>query len=60
MEPPETITVKTRTVGCNGGGGSLGHPKVYLTLDRSSAIDCPYCGRRYLLDPEVTATDGAH
>ena len=59
MEPPETITVKTPTVGCDGGGGPLGHPKVYLTLDGSGKIDCPYCGRRYQLDPEVAAT-GAH
>ncbi len=55
MEPPETITVQSTTVGCDGG--PLGHPKVYLTLDRSGEIDCPYCGRRYRLDPEASAAD---
>ena len=57
MEPPETITVKTLTVGCDGDGGALGHPKVYLTLDRSGEIDCPYCGRRYRLDADAPAAD---
>lgn len=57
MEPPETITVQSTTVGCDGGGGPLGHPKVYLKLDRSGEINCPYCGRRYQLGPEAFAAD---
>ena len=31
-EPPETIEVTETTVACDGGGGALGHPRVYLTL----------------------------
>jgi lipoprotein-anchoring transpeptidase ErfK/SrfK len=31
--PYETIEVTTHSVACNGGGGALGHPKVYLHLD---------------------------
>lgn len=58
MEPLETIAVETRTVGCDGGGGALGHPMVYLDLTKTGQADCPYCGRRYLLSR--TARTGTH
>ncbi len=48
MQPPETIEVETDRVGCDGGGGALGHPLVYLTMDAAGKVDCPYCGRRYI------------
>ncbi|MBM3488347.1 MAG: zinc-finger domain-containing protein [Alphaproteobacteria bacterium] len=47
-EPPEIIEVEHATVSCDGGGGPLGHPKVYLSLERSGVIECPYCGRRFV------------
>lgn len=46
---PETITVDSPVVACDGGGGALGHPRVYLNMGDKSEIDCPYCGRQYLL-----------
>ncbi len=49
LEPPETIYVDERIVGCDGGGGALGHPSVYLNLEASGTVDCPYCGRRYII-----------
>ena len=49
MQPLETIDVETKTVGCDGGGGPLGHPMVYLSLEGKSAVDCPYCGRHFVL-----------
>ena len=52
MDPIETITVDTPTVACDGG--TLGHPRVYLNLGEKSEIDCPYCGRHYVL------AEGAH
>ena len=48
--PPETIYVDTRRVACNGGGGALGHPKVYYSLDDGVA-ECGYCDRRFVYDP---------
>jgi uncharacterized Zn-finger protein len=48
VEPVETVTVDTRTVACDGGG-ALGHPRVFLSIGGDDAIDCPYCGRRYVL-----------
>lgn len=49
MHPAETIVVDTDTVACDGGGGSLGHPVVYLPLVREGRAECPYCGRTYIL-----------
>ncbi len=49
MQPTETILVETSTVGCDGGGGALGHPLVYLTLERGEKVECPYCSRVYQL-----------
>lgn len=48
MEPFETIYVEEMTVACNGGGGPLGHPRVYLNLAPSGKTECPYCSRLYI------------
>ncbi len=50
MQPAEIIHVDTSTVGCDGGGGALGHPLVYLPIGATGQTDCPYCGRRFVLD----------
>ena len=60
MQPAEIIHVETATVGCDGGGGPLGHPLVYLPIGRSGQIDCPYCGRRYALKSGAKAAAPAH
>ena len=49
MEPPETKDVDTPEVACDGGGGVLGHPRVFLNMGEKREIDCPYCGRRFVL-----------
>ncbi len=45
----ETVSVDSATVDCDGGGGALGHPKVYLNLDSGGEVDCPYCGLHFVL-----------
>ncbi len=46
----EMIEVPTPEVACDGGGGALGHPKVYLHIDHDAdRIICPYCSRTYVL-----------
>jgi uncharacterized Zn-finger protein len=45
---PETILIDEPVVACDGDG-PLGHPRVYLNLGDQPAIDCPYCGRRFVL-----------
>lgn len=49
MQPPETVLVETTKVACNGGGGPLGHPLVYLNLGKDGTVNCPYCGRHFKL-----------
>ncbi len=49
MAGDEKIQVKTATVGCDGGGGPLGHPMVYLKIADAGDIVCPYCSRQYIL-----------
>ena len=41
----ETIEVETDVVNCDGGGGPLGHPSVYLNLEPKGEVMCPYCSR---------------
>ena len=49
-QPPEIIDVDAHdeTVGCDGGGGALGHPMVYYSFGTKDAVDCGYCGRRFV------------
>ncbi|XP_076636501.1 NADH dehydrogenase (ubiquinone) 13 kDa A subunit [Colletes latitarsis] len=44
--PPEPR--KERIVACDGGGGPLGHPKVYINLDKPGNHTCGYCGLRFV------------
>jgi uncharacterized Zn-finger protein len=48
-EPPETVKVRSRRVACDGVGGALGHPRVYLEMGDADFIECPYCDRRFVL-----------
>jgi uncharacterized Zn-finger protein len=52
-EPVETLEAEAPEVACDGGAGSspstLGHPLVYLTINKDGVVDCPYCGRRFVL-----------
>ena len=46
----ETMEVETMTISCDGGGGPLGHPNVYLHLDdQTHEAVCPYCSKRFKL-----------
>ncbi|TMW51273.1 hypothetical protein DOY81_003659 [Sarcophaga bullata] len=44
--PPKECT--ERVVYCDGGNGPLGHPKVYINLDKPGAHICGYCGLRFV------------
>jgi uncharacterized Zn-finger protein len=54
-EPPEIIEVETTQVACDGGGGALGHPRVYLNMGDARQVECPYCDRLFRLKPGVKA-----
>lgn len=48
-QAPETIVVETTRVGCDGGGGALGHPRVFLTMGADGTVECPYCDQKFVL-----------
>ncbi len=50
LPPPETVVVSAHRVACDGPGGALGHPRVWLEIGARGWADCPYCDRRFQLD----------
>src|SRR5436305_12821628 len=67
MTPFETIEIDQMVAACNGGGGPLGHPRVYLNLAPAGQAECPYCSRLFVnrgaahADPHVgVAMPSAH
>jgi uncharacterized Zn-finger protein len=59
-DAPETVIVHTTRVACEGSGGALGHPKVYLQIGEEGFVDCGYCDRRFVLDEKARHEAGAH
>jgi uncharacterized Zn-finger protein len=56
--PPETIYVATEKLYCDGGDGPLGHPRVFLAMNKQGFVDCPYCGRHYVLEAGAKTAQG--
>ena len=55
MESPdiknkELQVVPLPNVACDGGGGALGHPKIYLDMGKEKKIVCPYCSKLFVLE----------
>lgn len=46
--PSEIIVTPDHRVACDGGGGALGHPRVFLEMGQDDFVVCPYCDRRYV------------
>lgn len=42
------ITTTASRVSCNGGGGALGHPQIWLTLGEDDKVTCPYCSATFV------------
>lgn len=57
IHAPEIIAVESDTdeVVCDGGGGALGHPKVWYTFDGQDVVECGYCDRQFVKN-RVTST----
>ena len=49
IEAPEIIEVDDTRVKCEGIGGALGHPRVYLEMGDKDFVECPYCDRKFVL-----------
>ncbi|TNE39567.1 MAG: zinc-finger domain-containing protein [Alphaproteobacteria bacterium] len=46
---PDIIEVEDHKVSCDGGGGALGHPRVWLEMGEDHKVTCPYCDREFVL-----------
>ena len=59
--PPEVITVSEHRIACDGVGGALGHPRVWLEMGGKGFVECGYCDRRFVLShdayPEIEEVD---
>jgi uncharacterized Zn-finger protein len=49
MNSPELVVVTTKKIACDGGGGALGHPKVWYDMFEQDYVECKYCDRVYAL-----------
>ncbi|WP_419253090.1 zinc-finger domain-containing protein [Caulobacter sp. ErkDOM-YI] len=45
---PETVMVRSHRIACDGVGGALGHPRVWLEMGEAGFVDCSYCDRRFV------------
>ncbi|MEM8824204.1 MAG: zinc-finger domain-containing protein [Pseudomonadota bacterium] len=51
QDPPEVEVVSTLRISCDGGGGALGHPRVWLSIDpKIGFVECGYCDKRFVLE----------
>jgi uncharacterized Zn-finger protein len=48
MVPFEIVETDAMVTACNGSGGALGHPRVFLNLAPSGRVECPYCSRLFI------------
>ena len=49
IPPPEVVRVHSHRVACDGVGGALGHPRVWMEMGAAGFVECPYCDRRFVL-----------
>ena len=49
VDAPEIVENDNTRVACDGGGGALGHPKVFLEMGDEHSVECPYCDKRFVL-----------
>ena len=49
-ENDHPIFVNERRVRCEGGGGVLGHPAIYLEIGNSGSAVCPYCSQKFVFN----------
>jgi uncharacterized Zn-finger protein len=57
MEWDEVVYVTTSKVACDGNGGALGHPRIFLKFGEQREISCPYCSRKFILSEDAQPAD---
>jgi uncharacterized Zn-finger protein len=58
--PSERVLVDAPSISCNGGGGALGHPRVYYTIGEEGSVECKYCDRLFVLRGGPADKAGGH
>ena len=48
VQAPEIVETEDHRVACDGGGGALGHPRVFLEMGDENFVECPYCDKRFV------------
>ena len=48
----ESVVVYEKEIMCDGSidGKTLGHPRVYLSIQTDDRIECTYCGKVFIYD----------
>lgn len=54
---PEVVTVPSKRIACDGVGGALGHPRVWLEMGEADFVGCGYCERRFVLAKDSSGTE---
>ena len=48
-QAPETRIVDSYRVSCEGSGGALGHPRIWLQIPTDRGyVECPYCDAKLI------------
>ena len=59
IDAPETEVVTSWRVACDGGEGALGHPRVWLSLDRATGeVECGYCDKKFVHASVAAKSEG--
>ena len=49
----QTVITSQKRVSCEGSGGALGHPKIWLNIGPDGRVVCPYCSRQFVHDSQT-------
>ncbi len=56
----DIIMVSTTRIACDGGGGVLGHPKIWLDMGQDTQVRCKYCDRIFKRDSDKVLPESEH
>ena len=49
-ESPSQITIVTsKRISCDGPGGALGHPRIFIDMGQNNTARCKYCDQIFKL-----------
>ena len=51
----DRVIVTSTRISCDGGGGALGHPKIWMDMGQDTQVKCKYCDRVFVLDENAAA-----